>query len=196
MNEQGPAGGMEGTWSTRVCYRKQAILCCSCRLMEGGRVDMGHDPQCRRGRSGGDRTELEGKWVKEKQGIGFTTQRRRHPRNRFPRSIHDQAKKKYILRCFYPLYSYRRDRALRRLRRETPGHFERRLSLFSDNQEGEHDVFQERKGGLVNGQRELLRTRLGDESALAFIVQLRMQISSWTVGTRTKTSPDLKSVII
>ena len=48
--------------------------------------------------------------MKEKQGIGFTTQRRRHPRNRFPRSIHDQAKKKYILRCFYPLYSMRTTR--------------------------------------------------------------------------------------
>ena len=114
-------------------------------------------------------------------------------------SLHPRSSKKKVhSKVFLSIVQYedyKRDRGLRRLRRETPGHFERRLSLFSDNQEGEYDMFQKRKGGLVNGQRELLRTRLGDESALAFIVQLRMQISSWTVGTRTKTSPDLKSVI-
>ena len=38
-------------------------------------------------------------------------------------------------------------------------------------------MFQKREGGLVNGQRKLLRTGLCNQSVLAFIVQLRKQIS-------------------
>ena len=50
---------------------------------------------------------------------------------------------------------YRRNCGLRRLGRmgcETLAHFEPRLSLFSDDQEGEHDVFQKREGRLMNDQ--------------------------------------------
>ena len=69
------------------------------------------------------------------------------------------------------------------MRRETPARFERRPSLFPDDQEGEHDVFQKRETGLVDGQRKLLRVRLRDKPAFALIVQLRKQISLCVVST-------------
>jgi hypothetical protein len=84
------------------------------------------------------------------------------------------------------------------MRGGTPADLERRPSLFPDDQEGEHDVFQKRERGLVNRQRKLLRIGLCDELVVAFLVQLRKQISLWIISNsdaRTE-SPHLKSVIL
>ena len=59
-------------------------------------------------------------------------------------------------------------------------------------------MFQKRERGLVNRQRKLLRIGLCDELVVAFLVQLRKQISLWIISNsdaRTE-SPDLESVIL
>ena len=85
------------------------------------------------------------------------------------------------------------------MRCEALAHIEPWFSLFSNDQEGQDDVFKEREGRLVDDQRIPLRTGLCDEFAPAFVVQLRKRISLCFVSNgiwKTETSSDLEPVIL